>query len=88
MDSIEEINSVNSGEMNSINMANDMRMDDNKMMAGEENWTDINLNEEGDLKDDVRNMQNMSHRHDIMDVEGNIQHQNHTHERGKFKTKH
>ncbi|XP_049825585.1 neurobeachin isoform X2 [Aethina tumida] len=82
MDSIEEINSVNSGEMNSINMANDMRMDDNKMMAGEENWTDINLNEEGDLKDDVRNMQNMSHRHDIMDVEGNIQHQNHTHERG------
>ncbi|CAH0560209.1 unnamed protein product [Brassicogethes aeneus] len=75
IDSIEEINSMNSGDMNNISLNNDM---DNKM-SGEENWTDINLNEEGDLKDDVRNLQNMSNRHEMMDVEGNI----HNHERGE-----
>lgn len=48
-------------------------MDDNKIMSTDENWTDINLNEEGDLKEDVRNMQNISHSHSgLVDIEGNI----------------
>lgn len=50
--------------------------EDNKVNS-DENWTDINLNEDGDTvpqKDDPRNIQNMSHPHaNIIDIEGNIQ---------------
>lgn len=50
--------------------------DENKVNS-DENWTDINLNEDGDTipqKDDPRNIQNRSHPHaSIMDIEGNIQ---------------
>ncbi|CAH1955198.1 unnamed protein product [Acanthoscelides obtectus] len=75
-DSIEDMNSVNSVETNNLDSANDVHLDDNEKTSNiDENWTDINLNEEGDMKEEtVRNMQNMSHSyHSLMDTEGNIQ---------------
>ncbi|VEN49008.1 unnamed protein product, partial [Callosobruchus maculatus] len=75
-DSIEDLNSVNSMETNNLDSANDAHLDDNEKTANmDENWTDINLNEEGDMKEEtVRNMQNMSHSYpSLMDTEGNIQ---------------
>ncbi|KAK9700943.1 Neurobeachin/BDCP, DUF4704 alpha solenoid region [Popillia japonica] len=73
IDSIEEINSVHSAETNNIENS-DIMIEDNKIITGEENWTDINLNEDGDAatKEDNRNIQNRSHT-GLMDIEGNIQ---------------
>jgi hypothetical protein len=47
-----------------------MTIEDNKV-NNDENWTDINLNEDGESKEDSRNIQNMSHS-EIIDIEGNI----------------
>ncbi|XP_023310795.1 neurobeachin [Anoplophora glabripennis] len=73
-DSIEEVNSVNSAETNNLGSNNEIPLDDNeKVLSTDENWTDINLNEEGDIKEEVRNLQNMSHSHSgVVDMEGNI----------------
>lgn len=48
-------------------------MDDNdKALSNDENWTDINLNEDGD-KEEAKNIQNMSHSQSaLVDIEGNI----------------
>lgn len=51
-------------------------IEDNKIINNDENWTDINLNEDGDTvsKEDTRNLQNISHSHPgMIDIEGNIQ---------------
>ncbi|KAJ8949535.1 hypothetical protein NQ318_005097, partial [Aromia moschata] len=73
-DSIEEINSVNSIETNNLGSNNELPLDDNeKVLSTDENWTDINLNEEGDIKEEARNLQNMSHSHSgLVDMEGNL----------------
>ncbi|KAJ8919586.1 hypothetical protein NQ315_002208 [Exocentrus adspersus] len=73
-DSIEEANSVNSVETNNLGSNNEIPLDDNeKGLNTDENWTDINLNEEGDIKEEARNLQNMSHTHSgVVDLEGNI----------------
>lgn len=68
-DSVEEINSVNSGDLNNLTSNNDP---DNKIMSNDENWTDINLNEDRDTKEESRNMQNISHNRSGLDIEGNI----------------
>nr|XP_022900222.1 neurobeachin isoform X1 [Onthophagus taurus] len=70
MDSVEEINSVNSSGTNNVD-GSDI-IEDNKILTNDENWTDINLNEDGDVisKEDSLNLQNMSH---SVDIEGNIQ---------------
>lgn len=73
VDSIEEINSVNSAETNNLESNIEM-IEDNKINV-DDNWTDINLNEDGDglpTKEDTRNLQNI-HSHGIVDIEGNIQ---------------
>ncbi|XP_044749150.1 neurobeachin isoform X2 [Coccinella septempunctata] len=73
-DSVEEINSENSGELNNMGSHNEITIPDNKTLSNDENWTDINLNEDSETKDDSRNMQNMSHSHlGLVDIEGNIQ---------------
>ncbi|KAJ8969275.1 hypothetical protein NQ317_000994 [Molorchus minor] len=73
-DSIEEVNSMNSVETNNLGSNGDIPLDDNeKALSTDENWTDINLNEEGDIKEEARNLQNMSHSHSgLVDMEGNI----------------
>ncbi|KAJ8932339.1 hypothetical protein NQ314_014703 [Rhamnusium bicolor] len=73
-DSIEEINSVNSAETNNLGSNSEIPLDDNeKVLSTDENWTDINLNEDGDIKEEARNLQNMSHSHSsLVDMEGNI----------------
>lgn len=72
VDSIEEITSVNSAETRSNQEGNET-IEDNKL-TNDENWTDINLNEDGEVhhKEDTRNMQNLTHGGHI-DIEGNIQ---------------
>ncbi|XP_017773305.1 PREDICTED: neurobeachin isoform X3 [Nicrophorus vespilloides] len=71
VDSIEENASVNSVETNHLEN-NEIGIDNTKV-SNDESWTDINLNEDGDVmpKDDARNLQNMTHGH--IDMEGNIQ---------------
>jgi hypothetical protein len=69
-DSVEDINSVNSSETNHLGSNSEMTIEDNKV-NNDENWTDINLNEDGESKEDSRNIQNMSHS-EIIDIEGNI----------------
>ncbi|KAG5890529.1 hypothetical protein JTB14_035785 [Gonioctena quinquepunctata] len=71
-DSIEELNSVHSLETNNLGTNNELPLDDNNKVNADENWTDINLNEDGDIKEEERNMQNMSHSHSVLDMEGNI----------------
>lgn len=75
-DSIEETTSVNSVETNNVESNSETMADDNKI-NNDENWTDINLNEDGDAvsqKEDPRNLHNMTHSHGTMvDIEGNIQ---------------
>lgn len=68
------MNSVNSVETNNLGSNNEIPLDDNeKVLSTDENWTDINLNEEGDIKEEARNLQNMSHSHSgVVDLEGNI----------------
>ncbi|CAH1159867.1 unnamed protein product [Phaedon cochleariae] len=72
-DSIDEINSVHSVETNNLGSNSEIPLDDNDKVNIDENWTDINLNEDGDTKEDARNLQNMSHSHSALDMEGNIQ---------------
>ncbi|KAL3266811.1 hypothetical protein HHI36_010965 [Cryptolaemus montrouzieri] len=73
-DSVEEINSVNSADLNNMGSHNEIASPDNKTMNNDENWTDINLNEDSESKEDTRNIQNMVHTHSgLVDVEGNIQ---------------
>lgn len=70
------MNSVHSAETNNVETNSEIMIEDNKIISNDENWTDINLNEDGDAvtKEDTRNMQNMSHSHaGMMDIEGNIQ---------------
>ncbi|RZC37735.1 neurobeachin, partial [Asbolus verrucosus] len=69
-DSVEDINSVNSSETNNLGSNSEMTIEDNKV-NNDENWTDINLNEDGEAKEDPRNIQNMSHS-GLIDIEGNI----------------
>lgn len=75
IDSAEETNSLHSCETNNMEVASDVV--ENNKANNEDNWTDINLNEDGDSmtqKEDPRNIQNISHPHaNIVDVEGNIQ---------------
>lgn len=57
---------------------NEITIPDNKTLSNDENWTDINLNEDSEPKDDSRNMQNISHSHPgLVDIEGNIQGKKH-----------
>ncbi|XP_044255555.1 neurobeachin isoform X13 [Tribolium madens] len=67
-DSVEDINSVNSSETNNVGSNSEMTIEDNKV-NNDENWTDINLNEDGESKEDTRNLQNIT---EMIDIEGNI----------------
>ncbi|KYB27871.1 Neurobeachin-like Protein [Tribolium castaneum] len=67
-DSVEDINSVNSSETNNVGSNSEITIEDNKV-NNDENWTDINLNEDGESKEDTRNLQNMT---EMIDIEGNI----------------
>lgn len=70
-DSMDDVNSVNSGDMNNAGL-NAETPEDNKILSSEDNWTDINLNEDDsrpDIKEDNRNVENMSQ---VLDAEGNI----------------
>ncbi|XP_050298842.1 neurobeachin isoform X6 [Anthonomus grandis grandis] len=74
-DSLEDVNSVNSGDTNNIEPGTELPEDNNKIHINDENWTDINLNEDDsrtDLKEESRNVQNMSHSQGL-DLEGNIE---------------
>lgn len=71
-DSIEDINSVHSADTNNLGSNSETHLDDNEKVNTDENWTDINLNEEGDSKEETRNLQNISHSHSPLDIEGNI----------------
>ncbi|XP_074039370.1 A kinase anchor protein rugose isoform X1 [Leptinotarsa decemlineata] len=71
-DSIEELNSVHSAETNNLGSNSELPLDDNDKVNADENWTDINLNEDGDTKEEERNIQNMSHSHSALDMEGNL----------------
>ncbi|XP_045479576.1 neurobeachin isoform X4 [Harmonia axyridis] len=78
-DSVEEINSENSADLNNMGSQNEITIPDNKTLSNDENWTDINLNEDSESKDDSRNMQNMAHSHPgLVDIEGNIKDKHHS----------
>ncbi|KAK9869980.1 hypothetical protein WA026_006077 [Henosepilachna vigintioctopunctata] len=73
-DSVEEINSVNSSDLNNMGSQNEITIPDNKTLSADENWTDINLNEDSETKEDNHNIQNITHSHTgLVDIEGNIQ---------------
>ncbi|XP_050512606.1 neurobeachin isoform X2 [Diabrotica virgifera virgifera] len=71
-DSVEDINSVHSVDTNNLGSNIESHLDDNDKVNADENWTDINLNEDGDVKEETRNLQNISHSHSPLDIEGNI----------------
>lgn len=60
-------------DTNNLGSNSEIHVDDNeKGLNNDENWTDINLNEDGD-KEEARNLQNISHSHSaLVDMEGNI----------------
>lgn len=59
---------MHSSETNNLG---DIPIEDCNNKTNDENWTDINLNEDGDTKEDPRNRQNIAHS-EIIDREDNI----------------